>query len=75
MLHVSKHVTCNASQHIHVLLMQWLCGYLLIVTLTHIDLHAWAAEVPQSEGRVLGRCHHQSLGVMSSNISQLLIMT
>lgn len=49
--------------------------YLLIMSLTHIDLHAGTAEIPQSEGRVLGRGDHQSLGVVGPHVSQLLVMT
>lgn len=49
--------------------------YLLIMSLTHIDLHARTAEIPQSEGRVLGRGDHQSLGVVGPHVSQLLVMT
>lgn len=49
--------------------------YLLIMSLTHIDLHAGTAEIPQSEGRVLGRGDHQSLGVVGPYVSQLLVMT
>lgn len=49
--------------------------YLLIMSLTHIDLHAGTAEIPQSEGRVFGGSDHQSLGVVGPHVSQLLVMT
>lgn len=49
--------------------------YLLIMSLAHIDLHAGTAEIPQSEGCVLGRGDHQSLGVVGPHVSQLLVMT